>query len=66
MCSRATAQRKARKKNRAVGRALVAKELARIVYHVLSKREDFNHRFKGIPLQRRKKQEWPRRSSPGS
>ena len=59
-------ERKARKKNRAVGRALVAKELARIVYHVLSKREDFNHRFKGIPLQRRKKQEWPRRSSPGS
>lgn len=58
--------RKARKKNRHVARALVAKELARIVYHVLSRREDFNHRFKGTVLQQRKKQEWPRRSSPGS
>lgn len=58
--------RKARKKNRHIARALVAKEIARIVYHVLSQQEDFNHRFKGIPLQRRKKQEWPRRSSPGA
>ncbi|MEJ2215901.1 MAG: IS110 family transposase [Gemmatimonadota bacterium] len=58
--------RKARKKNRHVARALVAKEIARIVYHVLSQQEDFNQRFKGTPLQRRKKQEWPRRSSPGA
>lgn len=58
--------RKARRKNRPVARALVAKEIARIVYHVLSKQEDFNHRFKRTPLQRRKQTEWPRRSSPGS
>ena len=58
--------RKARRKNRHIARALVAKELARIVYQVLTRDEDFNHRFKGVPLQRRKKQDWPRRSSPGS
>lgn len=58
--------RKARRKNRPIARALVAKEIARIVYHVLSKQEDFNHRFKGTALQRRKQTRWPRRSSPGS
>lgn len=63
---RAWYSRKARKKNRHVARALVAKEIARIVYHVLSRQEDFNHRFKGVPLERRKKQEWPRRPSPGA
>lgn len=63
---RAWYARKARKKNRHVARALVAKELARIVYHVLSRPEDFNQRFKGVPIQRRKKQEWPRRPSPGA
>ena len=37
----------ARKKPEAVARALVAKEIARIAYHVLRKQEDFNGRFKG-------------------
>lgn len=36
---------KRRKKPEAVARALVAKEVARIVYHVLRKQEDFNGRF---------------------
>ena len=55
---------KKRKKPEAVARTLVAKELAWIVYHVLSKGEDFNGRFKGAPLSRAKKQPWPLLPSP--
>jgi len=36
-----------RTKGAMIARALVAKELARIVYHVLAKSQDFNGRFKG-------------------
>lgn len=57
-------QRTTRKKNKPIARTLVGKELARIVYHILKQRVDFNHRFKGIELQRRKTAEWPRRASP--
>jgi transposase len=42
-----------------VARALVAKEIARIVYHVLRKQEDFKGQFKGQTLSRAKKEQWP-------
>ena len=54
----------ARRKPRIVARALVAKELARIVYDVLTKQESFNGTFKGIPLSRTKKPQWPLLASP--
>jgi transposase len=54
----------ARRKPKAVARAIVAKELARIVYIVLSRQVDFNHTFKGKPLSTRKASQWPRLSSP--
>jgi transposase len=57
---------KKRKKPDVVARALVAKEIARIVYHVLTKREDFNGRFKGVALSRAKKEQWPLLPSPAS
>ena len=47
---------KRRKKPEAVARALVAKEIARIAYHVLGKQEDFNGQFKGKALSRTKKE----------
>jgi len=59
-------KRKARRKADPVARALVAKEIARIVYHVLSKGEDFNGRFKGVPLSRVKQEQWPLLPSPAS
>ena len=55
---------KRRKKPEAVARALVAKEIARVVYHVLRKQEDFNGRFKGRALSRAKKEQWPLLASP--
>lgn len=55
---------KKRRKPEAVARALVAKEIARIVYHVLRKQEDFNGRFKGTVLSRVKKEQWPLLPSP--
>lgn len=54
----------ARRKPPAVARALVAKELARIVYYVLTKQEAFNGTFKGKPLSRTKQPKWPRLASP--
>lgn len=59
-------ERKARRKNKPVARAIVAKEIARIVYEVLSREQDFNGRFKGVPLSRTKRRAWPRRASPGA
>jgi transposase len=61
---RAFYQRLARRKPRPVARALVAKELARIVYVVLTRQEPFNHTFKGIPLSTTKATQWPRLASP--
>lgn len=57
-------QRLARRKPRVVARALVAKEIARIVYFVLKKQESFNGTFKGKPLSRTKQPKWPRLGSP--
>lgn len=61
---RAFYQRLARRKPRPVARALVAKELARIVYVVLTRQESFNHTFKGKPLNSKKATQWPRLASP--
>ena len=54
----------ARRKPPALARALVAKELARIVYFMLSKQEAFNGTFKGTRLSRTKTPKWPRLASP--
>jgi transposase len=59
-------QRKKRKKHDAVARNLVAKELARIVYHVWAKDEDFNGQFKGVVLERVKQEQWPLLRTPNS
>ncbi len=61
---RAFFKAKARKKPIRVARTLVALELARIVYHVLTNNEDFNGQFKGRALSHRKLAQWPRRASP--
>ncbi len=61
---RAFFKAKARKKPIRIARTLVALELARIVYELLTKQEDFNGRFKGRPLSRQKHAQWPRRASP--
>jgi hypothetical protein len=63
---RAFFERKAREKPEAIALAIVAKEIARICRaeisaHVLRKREDFNGRFKGVPMSRQKKTNWPLR-----
>ncbi len=61
---RAFFKAKARRKPIRIARTLVALELARIVYHVLTKQEDFNGQFKQRPLSRQKHAQWPRRASP--
>lgn len=61
---RAFFKAKARKKVIRIARTLVALELARIVYHVLTKQEAFTGQFKGRPLSRRKHPQWPRQASP--
>ena len=45
---------------------LVAKELARIAYHVCTKKCDYDFTFKGIKLTRKKSRYWPRPVSPGT
>lgn len=55
---------KLRKKNKMVARNIVAKEIARIVYHVWSKEVPFNHKFKGMQLSKMKSVQWPRLASP--
>ena len=56
-------QRWKRKKPPRVARALVAKELAKSVDHVLKDDVDFNQQFKDTPLTRHKQAPWPRRAS---
>jgi len=56
--------RRARRKHVRVARTLVAKELARIVYHVLRTQTDYNGTFKGKALSRTKRSQWPRLASP--
>ena len=57
-------QRLARRKPKAIARGIVAKELGRIVYFVLSKGEPYDGTFKGKSISRGKRAEWPRRRSP--
>jgi transposase len=57
-------QRWRRRKGKAIARALVAKELATIVYAVLTKGEPYNGTFHGHVLTRTKRQQWPRLASP--
>jgi len=63
---RAFYRAKRRKKPERIARTLVALEIARIVYHVLSRQEDFNGLFKGKPLSRTKQSRWPRLASPSA
>lgn len=59
-------QRQRRRKPIVVARAIVAAELARIVYQVLTKHEHFNGTFRGVPLQRTKTRQWPRLANPAA
>ena len=59
-------QKQRRRKPVIVARAIVAAELARIVYQVLTKQEDFNGTFRGVPLQRTKTRQWPRLANPAA
>ena len=56
-------RRLARRKGKIVARALIAKELASIVYWVLRKQEAFNGKFRGHVLTP-KPPRWPRLASP--
>lgn len=58
-------RRLARRKGKIVARALIAKELASIVYWVLRKQEAFNGKFRGHVLTP-KPAVWPRLASPES
>ena len=55
---------KLRKKNKQLAHAIIAKEIARIVYYVLKDKSDFNYKFKGINIDQRKSFQWPRITSP--
>lgn len=57
-------QRLQRRKGKPIARALIAKELATIVYAMLTKETDFNGTFRGHALTRTKRRTWPRLASP--
>lgn len=57
-------RRLVRRKGKGIARALIAKELATIVYAVLTKQEAFNGRFRGHVLSRPKARQWPRLATP--
>lgn len=61
---RAEYQRLVRRKGKPIARARIAKELATIVYAMLSKEEAFNGKFAGHVLTRSKRPTWPRLASP--
>jgi transposase len=61
---RSESQRLQRRKGKPIARALIAKELATIVYAMLSKEEAFNGTFRGHVLTRTKRRTWPRLASP--
>jgi transposase len=60
---RAFYKRMLRRSNERVARAIVAKELARIVYHILKTKTNYRG-FKGQPISRVKSLQWPRLASP--
>lgn len=53
-----------RRGNAAIARTIVAKEFAKIVYHILKNNEPYRG-FKGLPISRQKFLLWPRLPSPG-
>jgi len=55
---------KERKKHTSIARILIAQELAKICFYVLKNKTDFNNKFKGKTLSRRKAMQWPRLASP--
>ena len=55
---------KLRKKKKQVAKAIISKEIARIVYYVLKYKSEFNNKFKGIELEHKKSVQWPRITSP--
>ena len=55
---------KLRKKNKMVAKTIVSKEIARIVYHTLKNKTDFNNHFKGVELKHKKSLQWPRVTNP--
>lgn len=55
---------KLRKKNKMVAKTIISKEIARIVYHTIKNKADFNNHFKGVELQHKKTLQWPRVTSP--
>lgn len=57
-------RKKRRKKPEHIARNVVAKEFARIVYHVLKNKTDFNGSFKGIPVSPKKNLAWPLHARP--
>lgn len=56
-------QAKLRRSNKAIARTIVAKEMARIVFHILKEQTEFKT-FKGITLSKTKSVQWPRLTSP--
>jgi hypothetical protein len=63
---RAESQRLQRRKGKPIARALIAKELATIVYAMLTKEEAFNGTFRGHVLTCTKRRTWPRLASPSA
>ena len=55
---------KLRKKKKQVAHAILAKEIARIVYYVLKNKSHFNNHFKGIDLEKKKSNQWLRITNP--
>ena len=55
---------KLRKKKKQVAKAIISKEIARIVYYVLKNKSEFNNKFKGIELEHKKSVQWPRITNP--
>ena len=52
-------------KNKPIAKTIVAKELARITFHVLKNQTEFKT-FKGIELSRKKSKQWSRLPSPAA
>lgn len=57
-------QRLLRRANEPIARTVVAKEIARVVYHVLKNKTDYRG-FKGRPMSHQKSLQWPRLKSRG-
>ena len=56
-------QKLARRSNKPTAYAVIAKELAKIVYYVLKNKTQYKG-LKGQPISRQKSQQWPRLTSP--